>query len=189
MIGIDEVGRGCWAGPLLVVAARTRINNCLPNGLTDSKVLNRTTREKFAKLLLDYCDFGEGWVSALEIDQMGLTQAMRLGVSRALATIDAQYSEKLIMDGNVNYCAAEYTNVRCVVRADSLLPIVSAASIWAKVTRDRYMIHQAKQFPGYGFDSHVGYGTKQHSQALQQQGITPLHRLSYKPVRRIYESR
>lgn len=187
MIGIDEVGRGCWAGPLLVVAARE--SGSFPVGLIDSKKLSSKTREQLVEQLSDYCDFGEGWVTAAEIDRHGLTRAMRIGVSRALAAIDARYDEKIIMDGNSNYCDQKYTNVACVIKADSLYKVVSAASVWAKVARDRYMKDQAEQYPGYGFDSHVGYGTKQHIEALENLGITLLHRLSYKPVRKIHESR
>ena len=86
------------------------------------------------------------------------------------------------MEGNINYCAEVFTNVTCVVKADAEYPIVSAASIYAKVSRDQKMATYAHQFPGYGFAEHVGYGTKVHLAALLQLGITPLHRRSYKPI-------
>jgi len=181
MIGIDEVGRGAWAGPLLVVAARAQTP--LPLGLADSKVLKKVQREALYNDIILTCDLGEGWVEPTEIDTLGLSEAMRLAVKRALANIDANPDETIIMDGKLNFCEPRFLQVECVIGADSLHPIVSAASIYAKVTRDRLMTALAKDFPGYGFESHVGYGTAAHIAALQQLGISKLHRLSYKPVR------
>ena len=187
MIGIDEVGRGCWAGPLLVVAVRQR--GQLPTEMDDSKKLSKRKREKLSLELQNYpCDIGEGWVTSAEIDSVGLSNAMRLGVSRALQAIDALPNESIIMDGAFNYCEDKYSSVRCIIKADALHPVVSAASIWAKVARDTYMSNQAKLYAGYGFEFHVGYGTSQHIDALKTLGTTPLHRLSYKPVRKIYET-
>jgi ribonuclease HII len=181
MIGIDEVGRGCWAGPLLVVAARQV--GVLPKGLADSKVLSKKRREALFNDIQISCDLGEGWVSAAEIDQHGLAGAMRLGVARALANLQAQDDEVIIMDGKVNYCAKQFVGVQCVVDADATHPIVSAASIYAKVLRDRHMVAQATLFPGYSFETHVGYGTRAHQAALQLLGACELHRQSYKPIR------
>lgn len=181
IIGVDEVGRGCWAGPLLVVAARQKA--VLPIGLNDSKLLSKTKRESLLTAITQACDIGEGWVQPDEIDQYGLSGAMRLGVSRALRLVEANAKDTIIMDGNINYCDPVFSNVQCVIKADALYPIVSAASIYAKVTRDEVMTKAAKDFPDYGFESHVGYGTKKHILALQKFGITPLHRMSYKPVR------
>ncbi len=180
MIGIDEVGRGCWAGPLLVVAARSRTE--LPAGLRDSKKLSKIQRNKFHDLIIQTCDLGEGWVEPAEIDELGLTGAMKLAVSRALLALGAIASDKIIMDGSINYCAPNFENVECVVKADDLHPIVSAASIYAKVTRDRRMTELSLEYPNYGFESHVGYGTKIHAAALQKLGICSLHRKSFKPV-------
>lgn len=179
-IGIDEVGRGCWAGPLLVVAARTVAD--LPAGLADSKVLSKKKREELFIVLPETCEFGEGWVEPAEIDKLGLTGAMRLAVKRALEALGAGVDEEIIMDGLINYCHPEFTRVQCIARADSSQPIVSAASIYAKVLRDKKMAELAVEHPKYGFDKHVGYGTKVHLEALEQFGITPLHRLSYKPL-------
>jgi ribonuclease HII len=181
MIGIDEVGRGAWAGPLLVVAARHSM--VLPDGLADSKVMSRRSREQQKQLIETTCDLGEGWVEPAEIDQFGLTKAMQLGVKRALESINAAPTEAIIMDGHINYCPATYTNVQAIIDADATHPIVSAASIYAKVTRDNYMAELAKTFPEYGFESHVGYGTAKHKAALATHGVTFVHRLSYKPIR------
>ena len=133
-------------------------------------------------LILQTCDVGEGWVSAQEVDSLGLTAAMELAVGRALAALHAAPDEQIIMDGHINYCPVDYTNVLAVIDADATHPIVSAASIYAKVVRDVRMAELAKQFPDYGFDTHVGYGTAKHRFAITQHGITLQHRTSYKPI-------
>jgi ribonuclease HII len=181
MIGIDEVGRGCWAGPLLVVAARERSE--LPKGLNDSKLLTKQKRESAIAAIEASCDLGEGWVEPEEVDKLGLTAAMQLGVQRALTAIHCDSNEEIIMDGHINYCNPKYSSVSCVVRADSLHPIVSAASIYAKVLRDAKMAEFAVDYPDYGFEKHVGYGTKQHQEALRDFGVTMIHRRSYKPIK------
>ncbi len=180
MIGIDEVGRGCWAGPLLVVAARQVTE--LPAGLADSKKLSKKQRERLLASIEASCQLGEGWVQPAEIDQLGLTAAMRLAVKRALVAINATNDEAIIMDGDINYCDLAYTNVSCLVAADASHPIVIAASIYAKVTRDQAMADLSVEFAGYGFDKHVGYGTKAHLDALKALGVTSHHRKSYKPI-------
>lgn len=180
MIGIDEVGRGCWAGPLLVVAAKA--TGDLPKNLKDSKLISKKQRDVLFYDIQIACELGEGWVEPTEIDELGLTKAMKLGVKRALASLKAQSTEEIIMDGHINYCAPEFVNVQCVIRADRLHPIVSAASVYAKVMRDRRMMELAKVYPEYGFESHVGYGTKQHIVALRNHGVSKIHRKSYKPI-------
>lgn len=180
-IGIDEVGRGAWAGPLLVVAAKAKTT--LPVGSKDSKVLTKNKREQLIPALLQSCDFGEGWVEPVEIDQIGLTGAMELAVRRALIHLKAENNDEIIMDGTINYCDDQFTNVSCIARADATHPIVSAASIYAKVLRDTKMTGLAADYPGYGFEKHVGYGTKLHLEGLKTHGVSPIHRLSYKPVK------
>jgi ribonuclease HII len=181
MIGVDEVGRGCWAGPLLVVAARPI--SVLPLGLTDSKLLSKKQREYFFRLLVSSVKFGEGWVSAAEIDQSGLGEAIRTGVSKALEALKAGKAEQIILDGSVNYCGEEFIKAKCVVKADQQVPIVSAASIYAKITRDKFMRELGLLHPSYGFEKHVGYGTKTHRDALLKEGVLAgIHRISYKPV-------
>lgn len=181
VIGIDEVGRGCWAGPLLVVAAR-QIGD-LPTSLKDSKLLTKKKREFLYYDIEISCDIGEGWVDPAEIDKLGLSGAMYLAVKRSLLALNANKQEPIIMDGKFNYCPHDFKNVQCVVKADSIYPIVSAASVYAKVKRDRYMSEVSKEYPNYKFDKHVGYGTKLHSDLLKQFGITPLHRVSFAPIK------
>ncbi len=186
MVGIDEVGRGSLAGPLLVVAARQF--DQLPPGVTDSKLLTRQLREELFEALVAACRFGEGWVSSVEIDRRGLTGAMRLGVKRSLRSLEVSWDEDIIMDGPYNYLGRSFKRVQCLVDADAQVPLVSAASIYAKVRRDRLMIELARDYPAYGFENHVGYGTPAHRLALADHGpIAGLHRQLFAPVRLLQE--
>jgi len=181
MIGVDEVGRGCWAGPLLVVAAKAYDD--LPTGLKDSKLLSKQRREKIVNLLSICCNFGEGWVKATEIDKYGLSKALTLGASRALKNMEAQRDDEIVLDGKFNYLPKKYKRTRAIIGSDNLIPIVSAASIYAKVARDKYMVELAKKHPAYNFDNHVGYGTKAHMLALKEFGaLKYVHRHSYLPI-------
>ncbi len=179
MIGIDEVGRGAWAGPLLVVAA----SGNPPSAAMDSKALTAKKRSGLIAALEATCEFGQGWVSASEVDEFGLTSAMRLGVERALVSLGAQPHDNIIMDGPINYCDSRYAQVETIIKADASIPLVSAASIYAKVLRDQYMKQLEETMPGYGFGRHVGYGTKMHRDALTRLGVSRHHRTSYKPVK------
>lgn len=185
LIGVDEVGRGCLAGPLLVVAAR--VVGELPSGLRDSKLMTKYQRETIYRLLTANCQFGEGWVKAYEIDKHGLANSMRLGTARALKNLGTRIEEQIIIDGKVNYLPNKFINSRSLIKADGTVPIVSAASIYAKVTRDRYMTKLADKHPAYSFDSHVGYGTKTHMLAIRSRGaLKYIHRFSYSPITELY---
>lgn len=187
MVGVDEVGRGSWAGPLLVVAAKAFTD--LPEGLTDSKLLSRSQREELFIKLQKNCNFGEGWVSSVEIDAEGLAHALKLGVSRALNALKTEVHEDILLDGKVNYAPAEFAKTICRVNADLDYAIVSAASVYAKVVRDAFMRELAKVHPQYGFEHHVGYGSALHRDALSKFGIlTGVHRLTFEPVRVLFET-
>lgn len=182
MIGIDEVGRGAWAGPLLVVAARLKPHQELPEGLTDSKLLTNIQKEQYYQQLLITCEFGEGWVDVSEIDTIGLAAALKLGAGRAVAQLNNTEFEEIIIDGSINYLDKSHVNVRSVVKADIHIPIVSAASVYAKVIRDKYMRKLHYQMPMYKFKNNVGYGTQDHVQALKKYGVSEQHRKSFKPI-------
>lgn len=181
ILGIDEVGRGPWAGPLVVgavVLGEVRID-----GLTDSKKLSKKRREELARLIHDSAAVGLGWVHAPEIDEIGLSASLRLATKRAVELITLPYHE-IIIDGTINFLAdtSKGSYVTTLAKADLLIPSVSAASIVAKVARDKYMALQDDVYPGYGFSSHVGYGTAAHRAAIENNGVTPLHRLSFAPL-------
>lgn len=183
MIGVDEVGRGCWAGPLLVVAAKPKTSKMVK--LRDSKKLTKSQRNEVFSFIENNFYIGEGWVSPVEIDNLGLTKSMILGVKRALTEISALNDEEIVIDGNINYCEAKYFNSRCQIKADDNIYPVMAASIYAKVTRDLYMVSMSIDFPDYSFEKNVGYGTKEHILALESNGICEIHRKSYRPIKRI----
>jgi ribonuclease HII len=178
-VGIDEVGRGCWAGPL--VAGAVVLAQPIP-GLKDSKKLSKLQRERLAKIIQEQAvAIGLGWVWPADIDSGGITAAVKSAMQQALAAITADYDE-IIVDGNINYFA-DNARARAVIKADDLFPCVSAASIVAKVARDQYMEAMAAEYPGYGFEQHVGYGTALHIACLKTLGVTTIHRRSYKPIR------
>lgn len=180
MVGVDEVGRGCLAGPLLVVAARPKAE--LPAGLKDSKLLTRQQREAFYKVLIRVCDYGEGWVTPAEINKFGLGHCLKLAVRRAINNLAADLDEEIIMDGICNYIPIKFKNRRCEAKADNNYPVVSAASIIAKVKRDDYMRALALKHSKYGFENHVGYGTKSHYAAIEKFGpLKTIHRINFAP--------
>ncbi len=185
MIGIDEVGRGAWAGPLLVVAARLKPNRDLPFDLTDSKLLSSKQKDLFYQQLLLVCDFGEGWVSVEEIDQFGLGVALKIGAKRAISGIDDLGSEEICIDGTVNFLGEDYPSAFTRIGADLYVPIVSAASVYAKVVRDKHMRKLHYEIPQYKFDQHVGYGTQLHVEMLKTHGVSIHHRKSFKPIMKL----
>lgn len=180
MIGMDEVGRGAWAGPLLVCAARL---NKPVLGLKDSKKLSKKQREVLSAEILKNADIGYGWVSATRIDEIGLSSALQEAFQIAYLQIKQTTDELIIIDGIINYLPG-VLNVENHIKADDEYPSVSAASIVAKVARDNYMAELSLEYPSYGFAKHVGYGTKIHSLALEQYGPLPkIHRYSFKPIK------
>jgi ribonuclease HII len=182
IVGIDEVGRGPWAGPLVIGAVV--MGNAQIEGLTDSKKLSKQRREVLAVAIrAEVSSYGLGWVTANEIDQIGLSASLTLGTIRALEQIGVPYHE-IIIDGTVNFLdqTSKGKYVTTLKKADLLIGAVSAASIIAKVARDEYMQKMDRIYPNYGFASHVGYGTARHREAIDRYGITPLHRLSFAPL-------
>ncbi len=184
ILGIDEVGRGPWAGPLVVGAVV--LGGIEIEGLTDSKKLSKKKREALDIIIRESAaGFGLGWVTANEIDEIGLSEALVLATKRAVEQVKTPYQE-IIIDGTVNFLSDTNKGkyVTTLKKADLLVPSVSAASIIAKVARDRYMEMQDEIHPGYGFKNHVGYGTAEHIAAIEKLGVTPLHRLSFGPLQK-----
>lgn len=182
MIGVDEVGRGAWAGPLLMVAARLKPHRSFPEGLTDSKLLSQVQKKLFYEQLQLVCEFGEGWVSVEEIDELGLAVALKTGAARAVAELSDAETEAICIDGTINFLDDLYPKAFTKIKADISEPIVSAASVYAKVTRDVYMQKIHFEDSRYGFNHHVGYGTREHVVALKLHGPSKHHRKSFRPV-------
>lgn len=191
ILGIDEVGRGPWAGPLVVGAVI--LGGVEIEGLNDSKKLTKKRREALDEVIREQAAaWALGWVSSKELDDLGMSQALRLATRRAVKQIQAQCKEKnlafdeIIIDGTVNFLAdtALERYVTVMAKADGLIPSVSAASIIAKVARDQYMTEQDAVYPGYGFASNAGYGVAKHQAAIERLGVTPLHRLSFAPLQK-----
>ncbi len=185
LVGIDEVGRGCWAGPL-VAGAVVLLESI--EGLDDSKKLSKKQRELLDREITAHATVGLGWVTSAEVDQLGMTKSVQLAMLRAVKDLHAQGADydEIIIDGSFNYfqnvTGLKTDNVSAVIRADGSVPAVSAASIAAKVARDQYMTELSAVYPEYGFEKHVGYGTAVHMAALQKHGTTPEHRKSFKPI-------
>ncbi len=182
ILGIDEAGRGPWAGPLVVGAAV--LGGAQIEGLTDSKKLTKKKREALYDIIREQAvACATGWVSAAELDEIGMSEALRLATRRAVEQIQAPYTE-IIIDGTVNFLTGtgKGAYVQTMKKADLLVPSVSAASILAKVERDRFMAEQDAMYPGYGFGGHAGYGVAKHRVAIEELGVTPLHRLSFAPL-------
>lgn len=178
-VGIDEVGRGCWAGPLVAGAV---ILDAPMVGLRDSKKLSKSQRERLAaEIQIQASAIGLGWITPVELDSLGMTESIRLAMRRALESITSAY-EEIIIDGNINYFPTD-ARTKAVIKADDTVPAVSAASIIAKVARDKFMYDAALEFPHYLFEKNVGYGTAAHIAALEKFGVSELHRKSFKPIK------
>ena len=229
LLGIDEVGRGPWAGPLVIGAVilnapktrhdlaletedfltATPLGDCWDD-LTDSKRLTKHSREILAEKINERAFATSlGWVPASEVDEVGLAAALRLAAKRAVANclekagIENASSfvggnqnldfpsdfpvDEIIIDGTVNFLRGTPLEKRTSIlpKADLLIKEVSAASIIAKVARDNYMADIAADYPAYGFERHVGYGTAAHKQALETFGPCPEHRTSVRPVAKV----
>lgn len=179
IVGIDEVGRGAWAGPLVVGVVG--LGGVTIDGLTDSKLLSKKKREKFATQIKQSAPLvGIGWVSAVDIDAIGLSGALKLAARRAMQQIDCKEIDQIIIDGTIPLI--DDPRVTLMKKADLLVPSVSAASVVAKVARDSYMTLCDSVFPGYGFSGHVGYGAEKHRLAIQTLGVLPIHRASFAPI-------
>lgn len=182
VVGVDEVGRGPLAGP--VTAAAVLLDPArIPPGLNDSKALTAARRDALFAAIMDMAEVSVAHASVEEIDNLNILRASHLAMERAVTGLVTNADHALI-DGNMIprnlYCSAE-----AVVKGDARCLSIAAASIIAKVTRDRIMVDLAQQHPGYGWEVNAGYPTPAHLRALLDFGITPHHRRSFKPVHNI----
>lgn len=176
--GVDEAGRGPLAGPVVAAAV---ILNAPISGVTDSKLLSASKRELLYKEITNQAvAFSIGICESDEIDRINIHNATLLAMQRAIESLEVK-PNKLLIDGmhapkiNIPY--------ECIIKGDLREVTIGAASIIAKVERDRIMVRLDEQFPSYGFSSHKGYATKEHKKALVAYGPCPIHRYSYEPVR------
>ncbi len=187
--GLDEAGRGAWAGPVCAAAVvlplgRSDLSDLL-SGVRDSKQLGPAQREALLPLILEAAEaVGVGWATPAEVDEVGILPATRQAFSRAVARLDG-WVDALLVD----YVRLPDLDLpqRALPKADLHCLSVAAASIVAKVERDRLMVALDQDFPGYGFARHKGYGTRQHREALARLGPSPTHRMSWRPMQEIPE--
>ncbi|WP_419535894.1 ribonuclease HII [Endozoicomonas sp.] len=180
--GVDEVGRGPLCGP--VVAAAVILNPAHPiEGLNDSKKLSEKRREElFDVICQDALAWSLGRADVAEIDELNILHATMLAMQRAVEGLSVK-PELAYIDGN--RCPKLSCRAEAIVKGDSRVPEIAAASIIAKVTRDREMLVMDREWPGYGIAGHKGYPTKVHMEALRKLGPAPIHRRSFKPVREL----
>ena len=199
ILGIDEVGRGPYAGPLVIGACvlgdwQNSENAEWIEKLTDSKKLSAKRREELYVLIKEKAlATAAGWVSSAEIDEVGLSEALRLATRRAVEQIQktkVPFSE-IIIDGTMNFLVGTKLEkyVSTLKKGDFLVKEISAASILAKVERVKYMAELDAVYQGYGFGKHEAYGTAAHQKAMEDFGLTPEHRRSFRPVREIAENK
>lgn len=174
--GVDEAGRGPLAGPVCAAAVILPRGLDIP-GLNDSKKLSEKKREElFDVICREAAAYGIAFAGVEEIERLNILNATFLAMNRAIAKLGVM-PELALIDGNRN--TGIKINSRCIVKGDSKCADIAAASILAKVTRDRYMYEMAEKYPQYHFDKHKGYGTKLHYEAIREFGPSPIHRMSF----------
>ena len=178
VVGVDEVGRGPLAGPVTAAAVILDPTN-IPDGLNDSKALSAKKREALEPLIFANAEVSIAHATVEEIDEINILRASHLAMERAIAGL-GRVGHALI-DGNM-IPRGLIVPATTIIKGDARSVSISAASIVAKICRDRIMVELAQQYPGYGWDTNAGYGSKSHISALQNLGVTPHHRRSFKPV-------
>lgn len=186
VVGIDEVGRGPLAGPVMVCACKVAPDFDFSHfdGIRDSKQLSAQKREQWFQKILDLksqglLDYAHTSISAVEIDSMGISKSIQKAIQESLAALSlVADATEIFLDGSLK-APPEFEIQQTIIKGDEKIPIISAASIIAKVMRDKYMEEQAILYPTYGFDAHKGYGTSSHYKAIQKHGISPLHRKTF----------
>lgn len=182
VVSVDEVGRGPLAGPVMAAAVVLNPDD-IPEGLNDSKALSAKRREALYTELMARADVSVGSASVQEIDEHNILRASHIAMVRAIAGLSVE-PDHVLIDGNMvprglNLAATT------VIKGDARSLSIAAASIVAKIRRDRLMVDLAQQHPGYGWETNMGYPSKSHREALQNIGVTPHHRRSFKPVHNI----
>ena len=185
VIGVDEAGRGPLAGPVVAAACVLGLKDKggVPAGLNDSKKLTARRREALHDQIMDAAEFSVAHASVEEIDEINILRASHLAMTRAIKGLP-QPPDYALIDGNMIPDGLTLP-AEAVIKGDGRSASIAAASIVAKIRRDRIMMDLAQQYPGYGWDTNAGYGSKKHMDALANLGVTPHHRRSFKPVHNI----
>jgi len=183
--GIDEAGRGPWAGPVVAAAVILRPDG-IPAGLADSKTLSKARREALFAELQEVAVVGVGRAEVAEIDRLNILAATMLAMARAVAGL-AEAPGHALVDGN--RAPDLPCGLECLVKGDGRCLSIAAASIVAKVSRDREMAALAERFPGFGWERNAGYGTAEHRAGLARLGPNEMHRRSFAPIRKLLDSR
>ena len=179
--GLDEAGRGPWAGPIVAAAVILPGKIKLP-GLKDSKKLNSKKREKLFSIIERHANYGIGIVSHTEIDRLGIVESTQIAFEKALSALSsATQPEYLLIDGRDQFFFG--IPAISIIKGDTKVRCIAAASILAKVTRDRIMDEFDKEFPLYGFCKNKGYGVLSHHRAIIKHGICQIHRRTYEPIK------
>lgn len=194
IVGIDEVGRGPIAGPVCVAAFKLSLADYMSFvekakeeikiPIRDSKKLNKKQREAWFEYLKvakaeGLCDFSTSFVSSEMIDKFGISKCIKKALAESLNKLKVGPKEvKVLLDGGL-HAPEEYINQETIIKGDELHPVISMASVVAKVSRDKVMFDYSKTYSQYGFDKHVGYGTKFHYEAIKKHGQTPIHRKTF----------
>jgi len=184
VFGVDEVGRGPWAGPVTAAAACLSCA-AIPAGLADSKALPASTREHIAAMLKLSAHIEIGWASVEEIDALNILAATHLAMIRAVTALAARIGPPAMILVDGNRAPPMPWPTRTIVKGDAAVASIAAASISAKVTRDAYMVELAIQHPAYSWASNKGYGVAVHAAALEKHGVSPHHRRSFAPIRKL----
>ncbi|WP_371170089.1 ribonuclease HII [Aliiroseovarius sp. 2305UL8-7] len=180
--GVDEVGRGPLSGPVTAAAVVLDPSN-IPEGMNDSKALSVKKREALFDLIMTAADVSIAHATVEEIDEMNILRASHVAMVRAIEGL-ATAPDHVLIDGNMVPRGLTLSS-ETIIKGDAKSLSISAASIVAKITRDRIMVDLAQQYPGYGWETNAGYPSKSHRLALQNLGVTPHHRRSFKPVHNI----
>jgi ribonuclease HII len=190
IIGVDEVGRGPWAGPVVACASIILDETKIPSTVADSKKLTDKKRQEISKVLVKEIPYALGIVQADEIDKINILQstflAMQKSVEGLVTSLNLKPNEYFVLvDGNKVPPFACFKNAECIIKGDDKSLTIAASSIIAKVYRDNLMAQYAIQYPFYAWEKNAGYGTKAHQEGLALNGITSLHRKSFKPIAKI----
>ena len=187
VIGVDEAGRGPLVGSVVAGAVFFPVGYKI-DGLTDSKKLSEKKREDLYSQIINECYWACAQSSSQQIDKINILEATMLAMKRAVEDLQSQLKNKhevskILVDGNR---CPDIQNCHAIIKGDLIEPVISAASIIAKVTRDRQMIELDQAYPMYGFKRHKGYGTKEHLEALSNYGpIEGQHRFTFAPIRKL----